>query len=250
MSRDTDPKALADTLRRLIPFWPKEIEERRPGQYPAIDIGAPMSERLARIVMNPTKGVGAEQWESLAEAALPAAQAVLGADIVAFGRWAVESALASGARAIRGPAALEAISLFGPNVGREVALKAWQSGYAGCLGRLILECERSGRPLPTPGTDLEYVQAWATALYERPSYPWVNAGTEPPLLGTLVVEVLFWWVDEYFRRLYPIFGDEHEIAARQELRRIAIGGYAIGRSHLEQSVLESMASEPTRPASP
>ena len=240
VSNDPTPEQALAFRARYMPFCAHEIEDRQPGRYPGIDATAPLSERLAEIVLGLVYD-GNPPWHRLAGAVLDVAQDLVGADIAAFAAQAVDGNLASLTMSGAGSDCVDVWALFGAEAGRDVASAAWQTGYAACVGRLLLDCELRDISFPEPATDLRVIEEWAKTLPMAPAQVWMNAGTHSPLTGDLAAEILAWWVDENFRRLYPAFGALQQLAARIELLRIALVGFAIGRAHLEQAALESLA---------
>ena len=230
-----------DYLKRALPYLPSEVSDREPGTYPAIDAAGPTAERLGHLILSRSE-MGQERWEALAGAACPVADALVMPDIDLFERLTKLRGAERLTHGSRPPAMLEVFQLFGLDVASKVANEAWQWGYAGCMARLFLKAERDGTPFPLPSRDLHAVQAWAYAVRCAPLEVWVDAGTEPPLSGSLVIEVLGYLMDQLFKRLYPIFGPENELEGRGRLRGLAVWGYAIGRAHLEQAVLEAIPS--------
>jgi hypothetical protein len=231
------PATVLTYMKRTLPFLPKSVHDRRPGRYPRIDAAAPLSERIAESTMSPGHEMGPERWLQLSRAIIGVGQQVVGEDLTAFNTLTA-NAMQAALREFNDDA-LEVRSLYGGDVGFDVANAAWWSGYAACVNRLLLDSELRGTPFPEPARDLSIVQERAKSLRMAPPGVWIDAGTLAPLTGTLVSEVLDWWVDEFFPRLSPLFGDSQEMVARAELHRIAMGGYAIGRAQFEQVSLEA-----------
>ena len=229
-----------DRLKRAIPYLASEMQDRQPGAYPAIDAAGPLADRLG-LLISKRSGLGPGRWEALGSAVLPVAQRIVRSDIGLFEQLTklrvAELAQTNGSLP---ESALEVLSIFGPNVAQDVANAIWQFGYAGCAARLFLEAERAKSAFPTPSSDLAAVYGRAAALRRAPLDMWVDTGTEPPLNGTLVLEVVGYLADQEFKRLYPLFGPENEGEARGQLRGLAVWGYALGRAHLEQTALEAI----------
>lgn len=232
------PEQVLDYLKLWQQLMPHLIEDREPGLFPLIDAAAPLSERLAMVAL--TWDVGAEGWEKLIKAVTGVAKSQVGDEVAAFIDQITDVQRAP-ALAFNNEA-LEVLRLFGSDVGRVVANSAWRCGYIVCVGRLMLDCELRGTPLPEPATDMGIVQKRLESLLRVPTKVWINAGTHPPLTGDLAMEVLIWWVNEMFRRLDPLVGTSDQSDARTRLLRIAMAGYAIGRAHLEHVVLEGAST--------
>lgn len=239
---EVDPKAFATHLKRLQPYLPSEITNRAPGQYPAIDAAGPIAERLSQMTISPLE-IGKERWERYAGAILPVAQDIVGPDVTAFGTRSASSA--HEAMQTLGPwnertiEIMEILNLFGTNVGKDVANEVWQFGYACALGRLVLDQgqETLGEP-----AEPDAVLGWARSLFKQTPESWVGQGLREPLSGPVVLECITHATDEMFARLYPLFGDDGEMAARVELRTLALRGYGLGRLHVEPPFVAHLRS--------
>ena len=234
-----DLKQKADKLERMLPYLPSPVQNRQPGAYPAIDAAGPLAERLGHLTFQRIE-LGPGRWEALVGAVMPVARRLVMADIGLFEQLAKLRFAERQTHGSLPESALEVLQLFGFDVAQDVANAIWQFGYAGCLARLFLEAERDKTAFPAPSSDLAAVYGWADAVRRAPLEAWVDAGTEAPLNGTLVLEALWYLVDEEFKRLYPLFGPENELEARGRLRGLAVSGHALGRAHLEQAALKAI----------
>jgi hypothetical protein len=233
-SEDIEQKL--DKLHRMIPYLPAEVRDRQPGTYPALDAAGPLADQLGHLIFQRSE-LGSGRWEALAGAVLPVAKKLVMADVGLFEQLAKLRFAERQTHGSLPESALEVLRLFGFDVARNVANAMWQFGYAGCLARLYLETERDKTAFPAPSSDLAAVYRWADAARRARPEAWVNAGTESPLNGTLVLEVLRFVADEEFKPLYPLFGSENQGEGIGRLRELAVCGYALGRAHLEQAAL-------------
>ena len=135
----------------------------------------------------------------------------------------------------------EVLRLFGNEVGFDVANNCWQLGYACALGRVVL----GDGDLEAPFGDEAAISSLAGRLFAWPSGDWTGWagwGTRSPLDGAVVFDCLAFVTDELFRRLYPLYGEEGQIAARTALRSLAIRGYGLGRLQVEAAFREMAAT--------
>jgi hypothetical protein len=236
---DISPEELLAHLKRLQPYLPSDVTGRRPGAYPDLDAAAPVAERLGELILQRSE-LGLGRWETLVAPAMPVAEKLVLPDMDLFAALAkLRVAERVQTRGSLPSSAMDVFELFGPNVAWDVANEAWQFGYAGCLARLFLKAELSGTDFPLPCNDTALVQAWAQIVRCLPFDQWVDVGTAPPFTGKLVLEVLWFLMDQLFLRLFPLFGAENELEARGRLRGFAVWGYAMGRAVFEQTELEA-----------
>jgi hypothetical protein len=250
---DAATRAEYDALRaELDPFLVRLPRNREPGRYPVMDATAPYGERLADMIRDPHQ-IGIERVKGLHDAIGPVFVSVIDEDVRAFNNLTLDATLVALGAGPFSEAASRTMTigrLFGQLVGRDVADEAWLRGYLACLARLVLEGEIRGIAFPNPTTDLRLVEERAKALAAMPPETWLDVGNQPPITGALINDALSWIVDEYFRRLAPIFMTKRQEAARTQLLAIALKGYAIGRAQLEQSVIEAIPISAAPTATP
>jgi hypothetical protein len=231
---------LARHLERLRAYMPSRIQNRLPGAYPAIDQFGPPAEQLADAAVLRGGFFQPEDWQGYAGSALATAQKVLGEEVGDFNRDCAANGAARMARFgsfdPRGQEVMEIINLYGTNVGRDGANDAWLTGYACALGRLMQSGLRPVQELT--GSDLA---AAGHELFRHPFELWLEFDSNAPLPAEVVLECIEYATDETFKRLYPLFGDESEQAARVRLRALAIKGFGLGRLQLERSFVQFAA---------